>query len=280
MIQHMRIETFPLAEDKPYVTLTAYVAGTSKEMPFNEKRKAILVVPGGGYSFCSDREGEPIALTYVTAGFNAFVLTYSVSSKGDVRWPIPLIDASSAMKFIRDHAEEFHIDPDYVFVVGFSAGGHLAASLGTLWDNDEIEAFLNMEKGYNKPTGMILSYPVISGLEYAHRGSFDNILGERKDDEEARRELSLELRVDEKTVPAFIWTTATDTVVPPQNSIMFAQSLAEKGIPFEMHVYPKGGHGSSLANPIVGWGAPTPITAWVNDSIRWMKSIKIEENNG
>jgi acetyl esterase/lipase len=279
MIQHMRIETFPLAEDKPYVTLTAYVAGTSKEMPFNEKRKAILVVPGGGYSFCSDREGEPIALTYVTAGFNAFVLTYSVSSKGDVRWPIPLIDASSAMKFIRDHAEEFHIDPDYVFVVGFSAGGHLAASLGTLWDNDEIEAFLNMEKGYNKPTGMILSYPVISGLEYAHRGSFDNILGERKDDEEARRELSLELRVDEKTVPAFIWTTATDTVVPPQNSIMFAQSLAEKGIPFEMHVYPKGGHGSSLANPIVGWGAPTPITAWVNDSIRWMKSIKIEENN-
>jgi acetyl esterase/lipase len=249
-------------------------------MPFNEKRKAILVVPGGGYSFCSDREGEPIALTYVTAGFNAFVLTYSVSSKGDVRWPIPLIDASSAMKFIRDHAEEFHIDPDYVFVVGFSAGGHLAASLGTLWDNDEIEAFLNMEKGYNKPTGMILSYPVISGLEYAHRGSFDNILGERKDDEEARRELSLELRVDEKTVPAFIWTTATDTVVPPQNSIMFAQSLAEKGIPFEMHVYPKGGHGSSLANPIVGWGAPTPITAWVNDSIRWMKSIKIEENNG
>jgi dipeptidyl aminopeptidase/acylaminoacyl peptidase len=86
--------------------------------------------------------------------------------------------------------------------------------------------------------------------------------------------------VDEKTVPAFIWTTATDTVVPPQNSIMFAQSLAEKGIPFEMHVYPKGGHGSSLANPIVGWGAPTPITAWVNDSIRWMKSIKIEENNG
>ena len=279
MIQHMRIETFRLTEDKPYVTLTAYVAGTSQEMPFNEKRKAILVVPGGGYSFCSDREGEPIALTYVTAGFNAFVLTYSVSSKGDARWPIPLIDASSAMKFIRDHAEEFHIDPDYVFVVGFSAGGHLAASLGTLWDNDEIEAFLNMEKGYNKPTGMILSYPVISGLEYAHRGSFDNILGERKDDEEARRELSLELRVDEKTVPAFIWTTATDTVVPPQNSIMFAQSLAEKGIPFEMHVYPKGGHGASLANPIVGWGAPTPITAWINDSIRWMKSIKIEEKN-
>ncbi len=276
MYNHMRIETFQLAEDKPYVTLTAYVAGTSKEMPFNDKRKAILVIPGGGYSFCSDREGEPIALTYATAGFNAFVLTYSVTSHGDARWPIPLIDASCAMKFIRDHAEEFHIDPNYVFVVGFSAGGHLAGSLGTLWDNDEIEAFLNMEKGYNRPTGMILSYPVISGLEYAHRGSFDNILGERKDDEDARRELSLELRVNEKTVPTFIWSTATDTVVPVQNSILFSEALAENGTPFEMHVYPSGYHGSSLGTPIVGWARPTALCAWVNDSIRWMNSIKVE----
>lgn len=279
MKTHMRIETVNLAPDKDYVTLTAYIAGTSTEMPFNEKRKAILIVPGGGYSFCSDREGEPIALTYLTAGYNAFVLTYSVSGHGDARWPAPLIDASAAMKHIRDHAEEYHVDPDYVFVIGFSAGGHLAASLGTLWNNDEIEAFLNIEKGYNRPTGMILAYPVISGLEYAHRGSFDNILGERKDDEDARRELSLEYRVDEQTVPAFIWTTATDTVVPPQNSILFAESLAEKGIPFEMHVYPKGSHGSSLANPIVGWSAPTPIVAWINDSIRWMNSIKVEKDN-
>ena len=145
MYNHMRIETFNLDAEKPYVTLTTYVAGTSKAMPFNEKRKAILIIPGGGYEFCSDREGEPIALSYVTAGFNAFVLTYSVTGHGSARWPIPLVDASSAMKFIRDHAEEFHIDPDYVFVVGFSAGGHLAASLGTIWDNDEVEAMLGIE---------------------------------------------------------------------------------------------------------------------------------------
>ena len=278
MYNHMRIETFNLDAEKPYVTLTTYVAGTSKEMPFNEKRKAILIIPGGGYEFCSDREGEPIALSYVTAGFNAFVLTYSVTGHGSARWPIPLVDASSAMKFIRDHAEEFHIDPDYVFVVGFSAGGHLAASLGTIWDNDEVEAMLGIEKGYNRPTGMILSYPVISGLEYAHRGSFNQILGERKDDEEARRELSLELRVSEKTVPTFIWTTATDKVVPPQNSIMFAKALADAGTPFEMHVYPHGYHGASLGTPIVGWGRPTALCAWMNDSIRWMNSIKVEKD--
>ncbi len=278
MYNHMKIETYTLDAEKPYVTLTAYVAGTSKEIPFNEKRKAILVIPGGGYEFCSDREGEPIALAYVTAGFNAFVLTYSVTGHGNARWPIPLTDASVAMKFIRDHAEEFHIDPDYVFVVGFSAGGHLACSLGTIWDNDEIEAKLGMEKGYNRPTGMILSYPVISGLEYAHRGSFNQILGERKDDEDARRELSLELRVSEKTVPAFIWTTATDTVVPPQNSILFAEALADAGTPFEMHVYPHGYHGASLGTPIVGWGRPTALCAWLNDSIRWMNSIKAEKD--
>ena len=279
MNTHLKVETVQLAEDKPYVTLTSYIAGTSQEMPFNEKRKAILVIPGGGYGFCSDREGEPIALTYLNAGFNAFVLTYSVSSRGNSRWPLPLIDASSAMKYIRDHAEEFHIDPNYVFVVGFSAGGHLAASLGTLWDDDEIEKTLGMEKGYNKPTGMILAYPVITGLEYAHRGSFYNILGDQYGNEDAHRELSLEHRVTEKTVPAFIWTTATDTTVPPQNSIMFGQALAEKNIPFEMHIYPKGSHGASLASPIVGWNAPTPITAWLGDSIRWMNSIKVEADN-
>ncbi|MBQ9747272.1 MAG: alpha/beta hydrolase [Clostridia bacterium] len=274
MYHHTKIETVQLFPDKPYVTLTSYIAGTSKEMPFNEKRKAILVIPGGGYSFCSDREAEPIALTYLTAGYNAFVLTYSVSSHGDTRWPIPLIDASAAMKYIRDHAEELHIDPDYVFVIGFSAGGHLAAALGTLWDDDAIEQALGMEKGYNRPTGMILSYPVISGLTYAHRGSFDNILGERKNDEDARKELSLELRVSEKTVPAFIWSTRPDTTVPVQNSILFAEALAEAGTPFEMHVYPHGSHGASLANPIVGWAKPSALTAWVGESLRWMNSIR------
>ena len=176
------------------------------------------------------------------------------------------------MKYIRDHAEEFHIDPNYVFVVGFSAGGHLAASLGTLWSDDEIEKLLGMEKGYNRPTGMILSYPVISGGEHAHRGSFDNILSEKKNDKAAIDELSLENRVSKDTVPAFIWSTRPDTTVPVQNSLMFALALTEYDIPFEMHIYPKGGHGASLGNAIVGSGLRS-ITGWIDDSIRWMNSL-------
>jgi len=273
MLSLTKIEKVTLFEDKPQVTLTSYVAGTSAEMPFNEKRKAVLVIPGGGYSCCSGGGGEPIAHYYLAMGFNAFVLRYTVHANGmEATWPAPLIDASAAMKYIRDHAEELHIDPDYVFVVGFSAGGHLACALGTLWSNDEIEKLLQMEKGYNRPTGMILSYPVISGGEYAHRGSFDNILSERKNDEAAREELSLETRVSRDTVPAFIWSTRPDNVVPVQNSLMFALALTEYDIPFEMHVYPKGGHGASLGNAIVSSGLRS-ISGWIDDSIRWMNSL-------
>ena len=276
MLTLTKIERVQLFEEKPNVTLTSYIAGTSSEMPFNNKRKAILVIPGGGYGFCSDREGEPIAQYYLAMGFNSFVLNYSVHTKTtEATWPAPLMDASAAMKYIRDHAEEFHIDPDYVFVVGFSAGGHLAAALGTLWSDDEIERTLGFEKGYNRPTGMILSYPVISGGEYAHRGSFDNILSERKDVPEAIEELSLENRVSADTVPAFIWSTRPDRTVPVQNSILFALALADHDIPFEMHIYPKGGHGASLGNAIVGSGLHS-ISGWIDDSIRWMNGITVK----
>ncbi len=275
MLQHTKIETISLSSDKPDVTLTSYIAGTSSELPYNNKRKAILVIPGGGYHFCSDREAEPVAFAYLAAGFNAFVLRYSVAGKCDSTWPAPLIDASAAMKTIRDHAAEWHIDPEQIFVIGFSAGGHLAASLGTLWDNDEIEAFLNIKKGYNRPAGMILAYPVISAFEYGHRGSFFNILQERRADEDARRSVSLECHVTEKTVPAFIWTTAEDALVPPQNSILFAQAMADAGRPFELHIYPHGQHGASLGTPSVGW-QPSALCAWVQDSIRWMNGISVE----
>lgn len=281
MTTNTAIQTVQLFPDKPNVTLTSYIAGTAPELPFNDKRKAILIIPGGAYAFCSDREGEPIAHCYLSCGFNAFVLNYSVTRTGDPTWPNPLLDASAAMAYIRDHAEEFRIDPDYVFVIGFSAGGHLAASLGTLWNDDFIEKTLGIAKGYNRPTGMILSYAVLTGLEHAHRGSIDNILQDRKEDETARRELSLETRVSDDTVPAFIWSTRPDTTVPVQNSLLFATALANHGIPFEMHIYPEGGHGASLGNALVGRSLPG-IASWMPDSVRWINSIEVkkEENNG
>ena len=125
------VKEIPLLADRPLAKLIAYVAGVSSEMPFNDKRKAVLIIPGGAYWLQSDAEADPIAHYYMAMGYNAFVLRYSVGRGVDSVWPKPLLEASAAMKFIRDHAEKFHIDPDYVFVIGFSAGGHLAAAVAT-----------------------------------------------------------------------------------------------------------------------------------------------------
>ena len=264
----------PLLEDRPMAQLIAYVAGKSDEMKGNEKRKAILVIPGGAYWLQSDAEADPVAHFFLAEGYNAFILRYSVGRGVDSKWPMPLYEASAAMKYIRDHAEELCIDPDYVFAIGFSAGGHLTAALGSLWDNDEIEAKLGMKKGYNRPTGTILSYPVISGLEYGHRGSINNILKQERDDEEARRSVSLELHVSEKTAPCFLWATRTDDAVPVQNTLLYAEALANHNIPFEMHIFPEGPHGLSLGKKYVNCPYPE-VSAWTKDAIRWVESIKI-----
>ena len=267
------VKEIPLLEERPLAKLIAYISGTSSEMPFNDKRKAVLIIPGGAYWLQSDAEADPIAHYYLAMGFNAFVLRYSVGRGVDSVWPKPLLEASAAMKYIRDHAEELHVDPDYVFAVGFSAGGHLAAALGSLWDHDEIEQALSMPKGYNRPTGTVLAYPVITGLEpYAHRGSINNILGRQRDSEEARKSVSLELLVSEKTVPAFLWAARTDDVVPVQNTLLYGKALADGGIPFEMHIYPRGGHGVATANHITGC-PHTEMSVWMKESVRWMQQI-------
>jgi len=266
----LQTEVFSLSDTNPDVTLTSYIAGLSKDVPFNNKRKAVIVIPGGGYYNCSDREGEPIALEFLTRGYNAFVLKYTVKNRAF--FPTQLLEASAAMKFIKDNAEKFHIDPGYIFIIGFSAGGHLAASLGTLWYKDYIYKALDMPKGYNRPRGMILAYPVIPSGKYAHRGSIDNLLGEKKNDPAAKKEVSLEYAVTKKTVPAYIWHTRNDTCVPVENSIFFANALAKNGIPFELHILPAGNHGASLCNSIVNYISPYNAR-WFDEAAHFIESL-------
>ena len=270
-------ETIALWDKHPEATLTSYCITSTDELKLSPRR-AVVVCPGGGYHFLSDREAEPIVFKFLSAGFNVFLLRYSI--KPNAHSYAPLIEAGMAIKYIRENAEKYNTDPNYVFIGGFSAGGHLAASAGTLWNIKPVREALGIEsgnapEGINRPTGTILSYPVISGGEYAHRGSFNNILSERKDDPEAIAELSLENRVSADTVPAFIWSTRPDTTVPVQNSLLFALALADHDIPFEMHIYPKGGHGASLGNAIVGSGLHS-ISGWIDDSIRWMNGITVK----
>ncbi len=267
----METEIFRLSETNPSVRITAYLAGTYDSIPHNKKRPAILIFPGGGYAYCSPREAEPIAHEFIAHGYNAFVLDYSV--KGAAVYPTQLIEASLAMKFLRDNAEKLRIDPERIFVIGFSAGGHLAATLGTMWHRDFVYNTINMPYGYNKPTGMILCYPVITSGKYAHRGSFDSLLGDGKNDKKLLREVSLEYAVTKKTVPTFIWHTCTDQAVPVINSVLFAEALSKKNIPYELHIYPEGRHGMSLCREYLD--AENEYAGdWVRCAEHWMKNTK------
>lgn len=235
-------------------------------------RNALLVIPGGGYQeICSEREGEPIAMAFMPYGYNAFVLHYSV----DKPFPAHLIQASKAIKHIKDNAEAYNIDPNMVFAIGFSAGGHLAASLGTMWYRKEIYDAVDMEFGYNKPTGMMLMYPVISPT--VHSISFKNLLKKENPSEEELADCSIENYVDENSSPAYIVHTSNDKIVDVRNSLLLADVFRTKGIKFEMHIYPDAPHGVALANEITKcgnekWCNPA-IHKWIENAIFWAKNL-------
>ena len=252
--------------------LEAYIADKTLEYT----RKAILIIPGGAYQMiCSDREGEPIALGFMPYGFNAFVLHYSVDGKK--AFPSQLIEASLAMKYIRDNADELGIDSRDIYVAGFSAGGHLAACLGTMWDNEEIYSQINMPKGYNKPKGMILIYPVISGIsDHSHKNSFENLLLTPNPDEDMLKKCSIEFNVSPSSCPAFILHTVTDELVPVQNSLILADAYSKLSLPYELHIYPNGVHGFSLGNKITWQGEDERI---INDNFDWIKMAVNWANN-
>lgn len=238
-------------------------------MSGNNKRGAVLICPGGGYGGTSDREAEPIAIRFNAAGYHAFVLRYSVAPR---RHPQPLLDVSKAMCIIREGADIWNIHPSKIAVCGFSAGGHLAASLGVHWN----KSYLNEEgiaTGLNQPNALILCYPVISFGEFTHGSSRDNLLGKEAGDD-LIEELSLEYQVNEKTPATFLWHTFADETVPVENSLLFAQSLRQYNIPFELHVYPEGPHGLSLATSETDsqgqFGEFPHVASWMDLCIEWL----------
>lgn len=216
--------------------LTCYIAEPITELA-PKRHPAMVIFPGGGYRFISQREAEPVALRFLNEGFNAFVLRYSV----DTEFPVPLIEGAMAVSYVRSNADMLNISADNICVAGFSAGGHLAGMTGTLFGYAE-------EQGVSqcRPDAVALCYPVISSDDrIQHKGSFDVLCGE---DDELRRKLSLEKAVRKDSSPAFIWHTCEDNAVPVSNSILMAQAYAENKVPFELHIFEKGGHGLSIAS--------------------------------
>ena len=243
------------------------------------KRPTIVICPGGGYAFTSDREGEPIALSFMNEGFNCFVVWYSVAepdSDNVARFPVSLYETLTAIAMIRENAEEWLVDTDKIFVCGFSAGGHLAASVATLWNRDFVKDALGYHNGEQKPNGAVLVYPVISSGKWAHSGSFEFLLGDRANDPEMLELLSLEKQVTSDTPPCFLIHTFTDEAVPVKNSIDFASALAENKIPFEMHIFPRGPHGFARADDSTSYNGEHIVpecTVWPSMAARWARSL-------
>ncbi len=239
----MRQEQFTL-NAKRDVTLTGYLLDVGGEFSYVPKRPAILVLPGGGYQFCSDREADPVALAYLEAGYHAFVLRYSV--REDAVWPNPLEDYEQAMTFIRERAEKWHIYSDKIAVIGFSAGGHLAACAATM--------------SHARPNAAILGYAVAGADVKGCNSSAPDAIA----------------AVDGHTCPCFVFATRNDSLVPVDNSIRFTEALARNGISFESHIYAFGPHGfsvcsSSVQNPKSSICSRVPN--WVRDSISWLHDM-------
>ncbi len=253
-------------------TLTTYLIDASDSFLIKE-RPMIVICPGGGYSHVSDREGEMIALQFAAMGFHTAVLRYSVSP---AVYPTQLLELTRAMVLIRQNAEQWHVKKDKILIQGSSAGGHLAASFGCFWKREFLSEAAGGDNELIRPNGLILSYPVITSGEYAHRDSFVKLLGDRYD--ELVQDMSLENQVNEDTPKMFLWHTFEDELVPVENSILFMQALRKKGIPFESHIYPKGAHGLALGNELTcspeGNEIQPEVSTWISLAQQFVKNIQ------
>ncbi len=223
-------------------------------------RPAMLVLGGGGYKYISEREKEPIAIHFYNQSFNAFVLEYSCPQP----YPIDLIEGCMAMVYIRENAEKYQVDNAHVGAIGFSAGGHLCASISLLYNQPEVKAVLGDKASLAKPNGIILSYPVITSGEHAYKESFEILAG---DNGKIREIISLEKQVTSDAPPAFIWATVNDDSVPSENTLLIASAYKKAGVPFELHMFEDGKHGLSLA---------TAETSSPNKEVaQWKKLCKV-----
>jgi acetyl esterase/lipase len=230
-------------------TITVYPAQVPAGGP---KTAAIVVCPGGGYGGLAAHEAEPIAQWLNSLGITGVVLRYRLGPK--YHHPIELGDAQRAIRTVRARAAEWNVDPQRVGILGFSAGGHLAATASTQFDAGDPNAKDLVDRLSSRPDVSVLVYPVITMTDpHTHAGSRRNLLGENPS-QELVEQMSAEKRVTKQTPPTFIFHTADDQAVPVENALLYASALRRNGVPFELHVYEHGRHGVGLAkdDPILG----------------------------
>lgn len=251
----------------PHGRLTHYGKAAGIHKP------ALVICPGGGYEFCSIREGAPVARAFARDRIESFVLEYDCAPAP--LGTMPVRTAAAAVAWVRENAARFGIDENRIAIGGFSAGGHLAGTLATVWHRAEwFEPGTDLQA--HRPNAAVLCYPVVSAGEYAHRGSFVQLAGA---DREKQRAFSLEKLVDGNTPPVFLWHTLDDSEVPVENTLLMERALRKAGVPHEVHLFPHGVHGLSLADfetyePTRGRLPDRHVNRWQALCADWLKYLK------
>lgn len=236
-------DRYSVGDRGPGGQLTVYALEPIDKVDPARQFPAVLILPGGAYSWVSPREAEPVAMRFVSRGFSCAILNYSCAP---CRFPVALREAAMAMRFLRDEAHRLHIRPDKVAALGFSAGGHLCGTLGTLYDATEVADIAPADR--LRPDALILCYPVTVSLGRTHRDSFANLCG---DDAALMERLSLDRLIRPDMMPVFLWHTRTDDSVPVDGTMKLATALAQRDVPFSLHVFAHGRHGLATADDLV-----------------------------
>ena len=239
--------------------LTGYIQEDYDTLAAHKIRPALVICPGGAYRWRSPREKDAPAFEFLTMGYQVFILEYSC--KECAKDHQPLKELAKTVELLREHHEEWHIDPQKIAVLGFSAGGHLTASLGAFWNDPKLDFPADV-----RPDALVLCYPVISTREFAHEESAEWVSG---GDEAMRDRLNLQDRVTPDFPPTFLWHGGEDTSVPPENSLMLAMELKKNGVPFEFHLFGSGAHGISTCTQEVE--TPDEVCrAWIPLCKTWL----------
>ena len=262
------METIKLWENVPglcqFTPVLEYYPAEKQPMISKKIDCTVVIFPGGGYMHRAEHEGKGYAEFFNSIGMDAFVCQYRTVPHS---FPLPLMDARRAVQYVRFNAEKYGISPDKIGVMGSSAGGHLAATVSTNYDDfsSSLEKPDEIDKVDFIPNFQILCYPVISFDDsFGHIGSKNNLLGDRKDDAELISHLCAEKNVSDKTPKAFIWHTFDDPVVNIKNSLTYATNFKDAGVDCEVHIYQNGAHGLGLAqqsNSVGQW--PTQLKNWL-----------------
>lgn len=228
------------------------------------RRPLVVVCPGGGYAWRAPHEADPVSQWLNGLGIHSVVCHYRVHPW---RHPTELMDAQRAIRMVRANADAWHVDPNRIGILGFSAGGHLACSAANFGDAGDASSPDPIARVSSRVNALISCYSVVTSGPKAHFGSFENLLG-KNPDPELLKKLSLETTVTPANPPAFIWSTANDGAVPVENSLYYAEALSRAKVPFSLHVYPNAWHGTGLARDF-----PSTARRWTIDCEAWLQEI-------